>query len=168
MTQGATPDFMFERLAGALGGQQQRSEQQARLLSMSDATYAEMLMQATVDRPLSFDFAASRVIRMNQLAIVTWEAYADSSGFGTGTYYLDVPFKSSTDVIGSWFAKDSSTGNECNGVVRYQASPGPSGVLSYHGANPGAGVVVHPTAPWAWATGDFLSVSLAYPIQVSG
>lgn len=164
----ATPDFMFERLAGALSSNAQQSDLQARLLSTGDATYRSLLLRSTGTRPTSFDSAINRVIRVNQFAFATFEATADSSGFGTGSYYVDVPFPATEDVIGSWFAVDALTGNECNGQVRYQTVPSSSGVLSYHAANPGARVAVGPAAPWTWATGDFLSITLAYAIPVTG
>lgn len=162
-----TPDFMFERLAGALSSNAQQADLQARLLSTGDATYRSLLLRSTGTRPTSFDFAINRVIRVNQLVVATWEATADSSGFGTGSYYVDIPYVPVEDVIGSWFAVDSSTGNECSGQVRYQGSPGPAGVLSYHTANPGARLAVGPAAPWTWATGDFLSIMLTYASSVT-
>lgn len=164
----ATPDFMFERLAGALAANTQQNELQARLLSTGDATYRSLLMRSSGVRPTSFDFAINRIIRVNQFVFVTWEATADSSGFGSGVYSIDLPFTPVEDTIGSWFAVASSTGNECSGQVRYQSVPSVAGVLSYHSANPGARIAVSPTAPWTWATGDFLSVTLAYATPVNG
>jgi hypothetical protein len=88
-------------------------------------------------------------------------APGSTTTYGTGTWTFSLPISNAAnDSIGTLLAFDTSTGTYTTGVCNVLASASTAALLVASGATASWGA----TAPFTWATGDALRLTITYPI----
>lgn len=127
-------------------------------------------LEGTSSNP-STSSAVGSQYRVGALQFV-WARFVLSAA-GSGNYFVTLPRTStgltssgsagSGSVVGSWEARDNSSGNVIGGSVLMLASDEIWFNMAGLSTN-SAFRVLDNDSPWVWATGDVLSLHIVYPI----
>ena len=145
-----TPDFAFERLAGALQGYSSKNNDVDRALPGGDfVAFTPEFYGATsgIGSPLSSGDVAGRIVRLTDLIVVLFEVSVTIAL--TGQFQLTLPYRSEAKYhMGRWWARSGGSSTYAEGWTVVDTG-GAFVTFHYLSANPGVRQVFNETTPFA-------------------
>lgn len=146
----ATPDFAFQRLAGALQGYSAKNNDVDRAIPGGDFvpfTPEVYGLTSGIGSPVSSGNVYGRIVRTTDLVVVLFEV--TSIGGLTGQVQMTLPVRAEAKYhYGTWWARRNGGASYANGWMDLDSG---GGFVTFHylAANPGTRQIYDDVTPWA-------------------